>query len=156
MPSGVAGESGESSDSVLDERAAGRELGIDDFFSPDRRWKERLYDIANERNITGVGATLQGCRDQNIFLEMHLGNDFSKFRFKAGQSNLSKSSAETVVVQVEGNGSTLDIKRVPFNAVDEILVDVSGVNALKINVSLDKELSECDSADIVLFDVRAE
>lgn len=148
--------SDESSDSVLDPDVKGRALGLDDFFRPERRWTEQLYDIANERDVTGVGTTIASCWNETYPLEMRLGNDFSTFSFRAGQSNLSASSAETVVVQVEGNGDTLDIKRIPFNTVESVFVEVNGVNALKINVSLDEELSECDGADIVLFDIKAE
>ena len=148
--------SDEASDSVLTETAAGRELGLDDFFRPDTRWSEQLYDIARERDITGVGTTIGSCWAEGPALEVRLGNDFSTFSFKAGQSNLSRSSAETVTIQVNGNGNTLDIKRVPFNQIEEVLVDVSGVNALRIIATLDEELSACQGADIVLFNIKAE
>jgi hypothetical protein len=89
-------------------------------------------------------------------LELRLANRFNDtLTFKVGQANDSESSGKTILVKVIGNDEQLEIQKVPFNSIQTISVPVKGVNALKIQVEIEKS-DNFDSGSVlaVLSDVR--
>ena len=76
-------------------------------------------------------------------LELRLANNFDELTFSVGQANDSLASDQNVSVEVVGNNQQIDIRSVPFNQIQEFRIPVSGVNALKIDLSLDEDVQNC-------------
>jgi len=132
--------------------AAGRKLTLSDFFSPASNWTEERYDVADVKNVTGIATTVQSCyAGSAVELELRLGNNFSSFAFSVGQANSSLNSDQNVSIQVLGNNSQLDIQSVPFNQVQHFNVQVAGVNALKIRMTLDDQIAQCGGSVIAVI-----
>ncbi|MEV7663402.1 hypothetical protein [Paenarthrobacter sp. NPDC089316] len=112
-------------------------MSLSNFFEPDSSWTENRYDVADKSGVSGISTSISGYSETST-LELRLANNFSTLTFNAGQANDSKSSDKILVVRVVGNGKQLDVRKVPFNTVQEISVPVKGVNALKIELSLDE------------------
>ncbi len=133
-------------DGVLDEQDEGRQLGLDDFFNAGSQWEERRYDLADQKDVPGVGTTVSSCGDRsysNQTLELRLGNNFSELTFSAAQANNSQRSDQNLVVEVVANNEQRDIRSVPFNQTQDFTLDVSGVNALVLRFYLDDAVSNC-------------
>ena len=131
---------------VLDEEDEGRQLGLDDFFNATSEWEERRYDLADQQDVPGVGATVGTCGDRtysNQTLELRLGNNFSELTFSAAQANSSQRSDQNLVVEIVANNEQRDIRSVPFNQTQEFTLDVEGVNALVIRLYLDDAVENC-------------
>jgi hypothetical protein len=59
--------------------------------------------------------------------------------------------------EVLANNSQVEIRSVPFNEVQNFSIPVTGVNALKINLSLDDRVEDCGGSVIaVITDVIVE
>jgi hypothetical protein len=125
--------------------AAGRKLTLADFFQPDSQWAEKRYDIADKSQVQGIGTTVQYCGTGYAprELELRLANNFDELTFSVGQANDSRASDQNVTVEVLGNNQQIDIRTVPFNQIQEFRIPVSGVNALKIDLSLDEDVQNC-------------
>src|SRR5690242_17360435 len=125
--------------------AAGRKLTLADFFQPDSQWSEKRYDIADKSQVQGIGTTVQYCGGGYAprELELRLANNFDELTFSVGQANDSLASDQNVSVEVVGNNQQIDIRSVPFNQIQEFRIPVSGVNALKIDLSLDEDVQNC-------------
>jgi hypothetical protein len=125
--------------------AAGRKLTLADFFQPDSQWAEKRYDIADKSQVQGIGTTVQYCGTGYAprELELRLANNFDELTFSVGQANDSRASDQNVTVEVLGNNQQIDIRTVPFNQIQEFRIPVSGVNALKIALSLDEDVQNC-------------
>ena len=125
--------------------AAGRKLTLADFFQPDSQWAEKRYDIADKSQVQGIGTTVQYCGAGYAprELELRLANNFDELTFSVGQANDSLASDQNVSVEVVGNNQQIDIRSVPFNQIQEFRIPVSGVNALKIDLSLDEDVQNC-------------
>ena len=76
--------------------------------------KDGLYNVATLTDQKGVGATV-GSGSQKVEAELRLANRYEKFTFNVGQANNSKSSDETLHVEVNKNGANDSIIEVPFN-----------------------------------------
>jgi hypothetical protein len=121
---------------------------------PEGDWRSDRFNIAEENDIRGNAIDLD-CLWDEAELEFRLENKFSELTFSAGQANSSESSDNVVKIEVLGDGEQMDVKNVPFNTIDSFSVDVTGVNALKINAVIDAENSACvgDSTP-VFFDMH--
>ncbi|MDI2034772.1 hypothetical protein [Paenarthrobacter nitroguajacolicus] len=97
--------------------------------------------------MSGIATTISSYGNPET-LELRLANNFTTFSFNVGQANDSKSSDKILVVRVVGNGKQLDVRKVPFNTIQEISVPAKGVNALKIEFTLD-ETPSSDSKSIL-------
>jgi hypothetical protein len=140
-----------SSTTVATEKA-GSTLSLADFFEPDSSWTENRYDVADKSGVSGIAAPIDSYRLQT--LELRLANNFSNLTFNVGQANDSKSSDKMLVVRVVGNGKQLDVRKVPFNVIQEISVATEMVNAVKIEVSLENTDSrDSKTVSAVISDV---
>jgi len=151
-------DSGEAPTSgpVLPSDSTGRTLTLADFFQPDPIWNGNRFDVADRRQLQGIGTDIVACnRDQGAKLELRLANNFKTLQFNVGQANNSAMSDQRLIVEVVGNNSQIDIRRIPFNVVQKISVPVSGVNALQVYFYLDDKVQSCGSGAVsaVLFDV---
>ncbi len=128
-------------------------MSLSNFFEPESNWTENRYDVADKSGVSGMATTISGYGDGPT-LELRLANNFTTLTFNVGQANDSKSSDKVLVVRVVGNGKQLDVRKVPFNTIQEISVPVVNVNALKIELSLE-ETPNRDSKSIsaVISDV---
>ncbi|MGY1711382.1 hypothetical protein ACI8AC_17935 [Geodermatophilus sp. SYSU D00758] len=127
----------------------GRRLTLSDFFNPSSYWTEDRYNIADQKNVSGIANTIQGCGSGSTQeLELRLGNNFSRLTFSFGQANDSIDSDQNVSVEVVGNGSQMDIQSVPFNEIHDFDIPVTGVNALKIRLVLDDKVADCGGSVI--------
>ncbi|MGY1805854.1 hypothetical protein ACI8AF_00620 [Blastococcus sp. SYSU D00669] len=138
-----------SDDGVLDEEDEGRRLTLADFFAV-TDFEERRYDVADQNDVQGIGATVQSCGGDGYVqqLELRLANNFSELTFSAAQANDSRNSDQELAVEVVGNNEQIDIRSVPFNEVQDFTVDVEGVNALVIRLYLDDAAEDCGGSVI--------
>ena len=110
-------------------------------------WDEARYDVADVSSAPGIGATISSCSGNvTAELELRLAHHFNALKMKVGESNDSKSSDDTLVVQVIANGKQLDSRRIPFDAQQVFELNIKDVNALKINMSLDPD--KCDNKEV--------
>lgn len=125
-------------------------LGLADAQAAVGEWQESRYEVADRVDVRGVGVPVDACGDSTDtpLLEFRLANRFATLRFSASQANNSVDSNQLLTVLVEGNGSQLDIQKVPFNRVKSIEVSVDGVNALRIRLFLDE--NECNYQESVV------
>ncbi len=145
----------ESSSGPLDTEAGGRPLTLADFFMPDSYWEEERYDVADRKDVLGIGRPISCSSEAE--LELRLANNFETLAFSVGQANDSASSEESVSVEVLANGAQVEIRSVPFNQVQSFEIPVTGVNALRIVMIADRDTSSCDdNATAVLTDITVE
>lgn len=153
--SGAPSESATSAEVPLERRNV--PLGLSDFFEPQSAWREDRRDVASERDLKGLSADLSSCGDAYAqTLELCLGNKFEALALKAGLSNKSESSNQTMVVEVRANGKQVEIQRIPFNKVQPLTISVVDVNALIFKAYLDDSNDDCGqlgSAEGVLWDI---
>lgn len=124
----------------IDDKKAGVPLTLADFFSSSSGWDENRYDVADAKNVSGIAAVVRTFdKDRPEMLELRLANSFERLKFTVGQANDSESSEHILVVQVLGNGSQLDVKRIPFNTTETLTLAVSKVNAVQFRFYLDNE-----------------
>ena len=110
----------------------GRDLTLDDFFEPPTKLRQDLFNVATTSDTNGIGADLKG--SQGVQAELRLENRFRKLTFKAGQANASKSSDLILRVGIYKDGKNDQLIDIPFNEVKPVEVDVSNVNALRIDL----------------------
>jgi hypothetical protein len=136
-------------DGELDPEDEGRKLTLADFFMPSTDWEERRYDIADQKDVQGIAATVDSCGDRfPEELELRLGNNFEELTFTVAQANDSLRSDQELSVEVLANNEQVEILSVPFNQLQEFTIDVEGVNALKILFYLDDDLEDCGGSVI--------
>jgi hypothetical protein len=125
--------------------SAGRPLHLNDFFGPSQDWSEKRYDIADKSQVQGIGAQVVQCGSNGSSpeLELRLANNFDQLTFSVGQANDSRASDQNVSVEILANNQQVDIRSVPFNQIQQFSVPVTGVNALKIDLSLDEDVQNC-------------
>lgn len=136
----------------------GRDLTLGDFFNPSESLKEDLYNVATTSKTKGIGAYLRD--SDGVQAELRLENRFTKLTFKAGQANDSKSSDLILRVATYKDGKNDQLIDVLFNEIKPVEIDVSNVNALKIDlIPLDqngKKFFGSNSLTGVMFDMRLE
>jgi hypothetical protein len=119
--------------SILGTEATGSTLTLAQFFQPDATWADNRFDIADRRQVPGIGNQVAVCtRDTAPNLELRLADNFNSLRFEVGQANDSQSSDQILTVEVMGDRGQIDIQKVPFNEIRKMAIPVKGVNALKI------------------------
>jgi hypothetical protein len=132
-----------------DDSDEGRKLTLADFHMPSSAWDEERYDIADEKDVQGIAATVQQCGDYSpLELELRLANNFEELTFSVAQANDSRDSDQQLSVEVLANNEQVEIRSVPFNQVQEFTIDVDGVNALKILFYLDDNVDGCGGSVI--------
>ena len=136
----------------------GRDLTIDDFFEPSRELRQDLFNVATTSGAKGIGAELEG--SQGVRAELRLENRFHKLTFKVGQANSSKSSDLILRVGTYRDGKNDQLIDIPFNVVKPLEIDVSNINALKIELvprpPEGKDPYISGSITAVMFDMRLE
>jgi hypothetical protein len=131
--------------------SAGRELTLNDFFMPSTDWQEKRYDIADQSDVQGIGTTIPYCGSSYAQeLELRLANNFDQLTFKVAQANDSRASDQSLSLEVLANNAQVEIRSVPFNQVQEFTIPVTGVNALKINLTLDEDVANCGDTGSVI------
>ena len=146
---------------VLDKQVTGRVLTTANFFSTPDDWVDGRFDVAGQQDLAGIGGPLRNCRDTadeySPTIELRLANNFNKISMKVGQGDDSESSDVDLNVKLVGNGKYIDTVRVPFNKVQTLQAQVTGVNALKIQIWMSGE--QChgnDQIQAVLMDLMVE
>lgn len=142
--------SGSRTGGPLGTDAQGRKLTLNDFFNPSSYWQERRYDIADQKQVQGIGAQVSSCGDTATpqELELRLANNFSTLRFSVAQANDSVKSDQSLSVEVLANNRQAESRSVPFNQVQQFTIDVRSVNALKIDLRLDSSVPRCGGSVI--------
>lgn len=151
-----ATESGGSSatPAILATESAGKILTLADFFQPDSNWSGNRFDVADRRQVQGIGTDVSECsRNSAKTLELRLANNFKSLQINVAQANNSTLSDQRLIVEVVGNNSQIDIRRIPFNVVQKITIPVTNVNALQILLYMDDKISTCGTGSVsaVLF-----
>jgi hypothetical protein len=115
-------------------------------------WEERRYDLADQKDVQGIAATVNQCGDYApMELELRLGNNFEELTFSVAQNNDSRDSDQELSVEVLANNEQVEIRSVPFNQLQDFTIDVSGVNALKILFYLDDNVEDCGGSVIAVL-----
>ena len=143
---------------VLDPSVVGRELKLADIFKAEGEWTEQRYDVADRPGVFALGAPVQ-CSYSGVAgtsLELRLANRFSPLKFQVGQANNSASSDGELTVDVIANSTAKrDNRVIPFNKVQDFVVDVGGVGALKVLFSLPCENNQGSSVVAVVQGITA-
>ncbi|WP_432877410.1 hypothetical protein ACQPYH_28670 [Kribbella sp. CA-245084] len=138
----------ETTPGVLPPEATGKPLQLESFFKYPDGWRDGRYDIADRKQVAGIAGQLQSCgQDNGQTLELRLANNFTRLRFDFAQSNTSESSDQVLQVRIDANGAFRGQRSVKLNQIGTVDVVVSGVNALKLTVSL-KESPACGSGSV--------
>ena len=136
----------------------GRDLTRADLFNPPFALKEDLYNVATTSKKKGIGARLRD--SDGVEAELRLENRFRKLTFNAGQDNNSASSDLTLRVEVYKDGKSDQFVDIPFNEIKPLEIDVTKVNALKIDlIPLNRDgfkYNGSSSLTAVMFDMRLE
>ena len=136
----------------------GRDLTRTDLFNPSAALKEDLYNVATFSKKKGIGAYLR--YSDGVEAELRLENRFHKLTFNAGQDNNSLSSDLILRVEIYKDRKSDQFVDIPFNEIKPIEVDVTNVNALKIDlIALNQDGSkyrDSNSITAVMFDMRLE
>lgn len=136
----------------------GRDLTRTDLFNPSAALKEDLYNVATSSKKKGIGAYLR--YSDGVEAELRLENRFHKLTFNAGQDNNSLSSDLILRVEIYKDRKSDQFVDIPFNEIKPIEVDVTNVNALKIDlIPLNQDGSkyrDSNSITAVMFDMRLE
>ena len=136
----------------------GRDLTRTDLFNPSAAFKEDLYNVATSSKKKGIGAYLR--YSDGVEAELRLENRFHKLTFNAGQDNNSASSDLTLRVEVYKDGKSDQFVDIPFNEIKPLEIDVTKVNALKIDlIPLNRDgfkYNGSSSLTAVMFDMRLE
>ena len=136
----------------------GRDLTRADLFNPPFALKEDLYNVATTSKKKGIGARLRD--SDGVEAELRLENRFRKLTFNAGQDNNSASSDLTLRVEVHKDGKSDQFVDIPFNEIKPLEIDVTKVNALKIDlIPLNRDgfkYNGSSSLTAVMFDMRLE
>lgn len=155
---GVSKEEPSGSSAAATPTLMAGQLTLRDFFMPDERLKEDIYDVATETTQKGVGVAIRG-NDVQV-LELRLGNRFNELTFKAGQDNDSESSDFVLRVEIYKNGVSDTFVDIPFNEIHQFEVDVTNVNALKIELTSrngdGKPHESSKKITAVVFDINLE
>lgn len=146
----------ESVGPVLGTDKAGKQLTLGDFFTPSNNWTENRYSIADKDGISGISASVNGCYESDaISLELRLANRFNRLSFSVGQSNDSPHADQTLVVRIATTDKKLDVKKVSFNSIQPFDIDVTGINAVSIEIYLDADSAKCGGdVKAVVFDPK--
>jgi hypothetical protein len=131
----------------------GATLGLADFFDPSPDWSQDSYDVASRKGIQGISATVSGCASYGAKnLQLRLGDNYKTLSFSVGQANDSKSSDQTLVVDVFTNSRQVLSQKVPFNTIQSFTVPVLSVNAVILSFHLDFNSRDCGgSLNPVIF-----
>ena len=132
-----------------------KKLTLSDVFDPASAWFEDKFDIASEEGIHGIALKSLSC-NRSAVLEFRLANNFTKLRFSFGQGNNSADSEMDLKVAVYGNRKQLEINSVAFNEIGQIDTNIESVNALKIEISGEREAGCYGGDEItpVLYDIE--
>ena len=146
---------------MLEEDSSGRLLTTADFFVTPEDWVDGRFDVAGQKDLSGIGGPLVGCREQpgegTPTIELRLANNFKQISMQIGQSDDSPSSDVEVNVQLVGNETYIDSVQVPFNQVVPFRASVANVNALKIQVWIgEKGCEDTERVEAVLMDLKVE
>lgn len=120
---------------------------------PEEGWRTDRFNIAKTSDVRGHATDID-CYGSSE-LEYRLENKFTKLDFSTGQANTSESSDDILKLEILGDGEQIDVKNIPFNEIESFSVDVTDVNALRINASLDDESGTCEGdVTAVIYNVR--
>ena len=139
----------DSEDGELNPEDEGRTLTLADFHMPSSEWEQERYDLAGQKDVQGIGAPVQYCGQYPQQLELRLGNNFQELTFSVAQDDDSESSTQYLSVEVLANNEQVEIRSVPFNQIQEFTIDVDGVNALQIYISLDENEPDCGNGSVI-------
>jgi hypothetical protein len=126
--------------SSLGTQSSGVPLGLDDVFAATGEWQEDRWDIANRKELMGMGVALRGCGpDSAAELDLRLAHNFSRLDMRVGQANTSTDPDQRLVVEILSGGKQEEIRRVAFDELQPFTLPVESVNALGIRLYLDDE-----------------
>jgi hypothetical protein len=130
---------------VLGSSASGRALTLGDIFGATLEWEETRYDIADRKDVQGIGVTLSYCGETSGGeLELRLARNFTRLTLNVGQANNSPSSDDVLVAEIVANGRQKDIRRIPFDRIHKFDVNVKDVNALKVRLWIEDGDNDCN------------
>ena len=150
---------------------SGKKLTAGDFSDKQGEWKDGNYNVADQSGITGFGVDLRSCtvpKDVGFtrgssydpaVLRFNLGKNYSKLKFKVGQRNESKGIDQTVIIRSTDNKEQFgEIKRVGFDEVEEVELNVDGKNVVFLQFYLDEGVRNCgyEPVTAVVYDAVLE
>lgn len=134
---------------IITREQAGEDLTLEYIFSHTDEWEESRFDVSARTDIRGLGSPVYcGSDKEYTSLELRLARGFDTLEFAVGQANDSPSSQATLVVEVTGNGTQLDLRRVTFDQIQQFELRITGINAVVLYFEIE-ERCEYDR-DIVI------
>jgi hypothetical protein len=147
-PSPVGEPTDTETPTTLSTDVADRPLTLSNVFEYPDAWKDGRYDVADRKQVPGIGGVLDSCGDYSpAVLELRLANNFSRFKLDFGQSNSSESSDQTMMVRIDTNGQYRDQKSAKLNQITSFDLPVPKVNALKITL-YKKDSTTCGAGTV--------
>jgi hypothetical protein len=132
----VSGGSVPSVSGIVPPGRANTPLTLNDFFNPDGNWEQAVVNVADQSGVQAIRGDLGSCGD-DAELELRLNDRFRTLKFDVGEDNTSPSSDQTLVVTVSVNGQQVNAKKVGFNTILPLSVNVTSANSVKIDFEND-------------------
>ncbi|GAA4969201.1 hypothetical protein [Kineococcus glutinatus] len=144
---------GSATPTALGTEQSGKVLTLNEIFKKVGDWDESVYDVGDRSDVRGIGIPIAYCTSEyrpndsryGGELELRLQRSFTKLDFDVAQANTSPSSDDMLVSEVLKSGNQADIRKVPFDEVQHVTIDVSGTNAVKIRLFEDQR-EDCSSS----------
>ncbi|MGV1010067.1 MAG: hypothetical protein ACOYBY_15915 [Dermatophilaceae bacterium] len=131
-------------------------LSLSSFFNPSDKWKDDRYDVADRKQVEGIGSRIEaGCYDvEPAELELRLASSYKLLKYSVGQARDSQASDRLLSVRVVADNEQRDVRKTAFSKVQDFSLDVSNVGALKIQFYVERPTGQgCTSSSVkaVLF-----
>lgn len=133
--------------------SAARVLAKGDFFNVTDEWSEDRWEVPKVGEVTGLGTEIGNCHEPAM-LEFRADGSYRRMSLKAAPGRQTQDSDQRLVVGVYDNEDFIDRIIVPYGKVGQLKnIDISGVSALRIRVSLETENCDSKSVFAVIYDV---
>lgn len=130
-------------------------LSLQHFHMPEG-WEEKNYDVANRKQLLGVGTELEHDYLRKVVgLELRPGASYSRLTFETGMAMDSELSLLPMLVRVMTDGKQAELKRVAFGRIQAFDLNIQGVSAVRIRFYFD-DIKEYQNASVtpVVFNAK--
>lgn len=113
-------------------------------------WEEDRFGIADRDDVRGWGVELNCYSADPAELELRLTHRFTRMTMQIGQGNDSLSSDQVVVVEIYKGAEQAEIRRITFDTLTPFDISAERVNAMTIQLYLDREAENCRAGGSVI------
>jgi len=128
-------------------------LSKGDFFNVSTDWSEDRWQVPKVGEVTGLATEVGDCGEPKM-LEFRADGSYQRLKLEAAPGRDTRDSDQRLVVGIYDNQDFKDRVIVPYGKVGQLKeVDISGVSALKIQLTLDSDNCNNKSVFAVLYDI---